>query len=99
MASNKGTRVLKIFKALDGHTIHGLSNKEIAEIVGTTAVNVVRDLEDLISEGFVERMDNGRFRFGIQVLKISKAHENEVKKVRARIDEMEQRIKRGSHID
>ena len=44
-------------------------------------------------------MDNGRFRFGIQVLKISKAHENEVKKVRARIDEMEQRIKRGSHID
>ena len=99
MPSHKGTRVLKIFKALDGHTIHGLSNKEIAEIVGTTPVNVVRDLEDLISEGFVERMDNGRFRFGIQVLKISKAHENEVKKVRARIDEMEQRIKRGSHID
>ena len=54
MASNKGTRVLKIFKALDGHTIHGLSNKVIAEIVGTTPINVARDLEDLISEGFVE---------------------------------------------
>ena len=99
MASNKGTRILKIFKALHGHTIHGLSNKEIAEIVGTNAVNVVRDIEDLISEGFVERMDNGRFRLGIQVLKISKAHENEVKKVRARIDEMEQRIQKGSHVD
>ena len=88
--------MLKIFKALDGHTIHGLSNKEIAEIVGTTPVNVVRDLEDLISEGFVERMDNGRFVHGMQVLKIAVAHQREVQKMRARLDEVEQRIVRGS---
>lgn len=95
MASNKGTRILKIFKALHGHTIHGLSNKEIAEIVGTNAVNVVRDIEDLISEGFVERTYDGRFRYGIQVLKISRSHENEFKKMRAHLDEVEQRIGRN----
>lgn len=65
MASNKGTRILKIFKALQGNAIHGLSNKEIAEIVGTSAVNVVRDLDDLIAEGLVERTHDGRFRYGI----------------------------------
>ena len=95
MASNKGLRVLKVFKALQGNTLYGLSNKEIADIVGTTPVNVVRDIEDLISEGFVERTYDGRFRYGIQVLKISRSHENEFKKMRAHLDEVEQRIGRN----
>ena len=98
MASNKGTRILKIFKALQGNAIHGLSNKEIAEIVGTSAVNVVRDLDDLIAEGLVERTHDGRFRYGIQVIKISRAHENEFKKMRTHLDEVEQRIGRGSQL-
>ena len=98
MASNKGTRILKVFKALQGNAIHGLSNKEIAEIVGTSAVNVVRDLDDLIAEGLVERTHDGRFRYGIQVIKISRAHENEFKKMRTHLDEVEQRIGRGSQL-
>ena len=97
MASNKGLRILKVFKTLQGHTLYGLSNKDIADIVGTTPVNVVRDLDDLIAEGLVERLDNGRFVHGMQVLKIAAAHQREVQKMRARLDEVEQRIERGSN--
>ena len=97
MASNKGLRILKVFKALQGHTLYGLSNKDIVDIVGTTPVNVVRDLDDLIAEGLVERLDNGRFVHGMQVLKIAVAHQREVQKMRARLDEVEQRIERGSN--
>ena len=31
MASNKGLRILKVFKTLQGHTLYGLSNKDIAD--------------------------------------------------------------------
>ena len=34
MASSKGTRVLKVFKALEAHPIIGVSNKEIADGLG-----------------------------------------------------------------
>ena len=91
-------KLLKVFKTLQGHTLYGLSNKDIADIVGTTPVNVVRDLDDLIAEGLVERTHDGRFRYGIQVIKISRAHENEFKKMRTHLDEVEQRIGRGSQL-
>ena len=44
--SKKGSRVLKVFKALEAHPIIGLSNKEIADGLGISAVHVSRDLDD-----------------------------------------------------
>ena len=44
MASNKGTRVLKVFKALEAHPIIGVSNKEIADGLGISPAYVSRDL-------------------------------------------------------
>ena len=49
--SKKGCRVLKVFKALEGHPIIGISNKEISDGLGIPPASVSRDLEDLIAEG------------------------------------------------
>lgn len=51
MATNKkGCRMLKVFKALEGHPIIGISNKEISGGLGIPPTSVSRDLEDLIAE-------------------------------------------------
>ena len=44
--SKKGSRILRVFKALEAHPIIGISNKELAEGLGLSAVHVSRDLED-----------------------------------------------------
>jgi len=50
--SKKGCRVLKVFKALEGHPIIGISNKEISDGLGIPPASVSRDLEDLIADRF-----------------------------------------------
>ena len=57
MVSKKATRVLRVFKALEAHPIIGISNKEIADGLGISPVHVSRDLEDLIAEGLVVKLD------------------------------------------
>ncbi|STZ83017.1 phage associated protein [Bergeriella denitrificans] len=57
MASSKGIRILKVFKALEAHPIIGISNKEISDGLGIPASYVSRDLDDLISEGLVVKLD------------------------------------------
>ncbi|PJO78213.1 DNA-binding protein [Neisseria brasiliensis] len=71
MASEKGTRLLKVFKALEAHPIIGISNKEISDGLGISPVHVSRDLEDLIAEGLVTRLDNGNFAYSIKTLQIA----------------------------
>lgn len=51
--SKKGSRILRVYKALEAHPIIGISNKELAEGLGLSAVHVSRDLEDLIAEGWL----------------------------------------------
>ena len=68
MASSKGTRVLKVLKALKGQSFSGISNKELAENLGVSPAQISRDLDDLMSEGLVMKLDNGRFAHSIQML-------------------------------
>ena len=92
MASNKGLRVLKVFKALQGHTLYGLSNKEIADIVGTNPVNVVRDLDDLIAEGLVVKLDNGNFAYSIKTLQIAERFRRQHERLQSKIAEVGKRV-------
>ena len=54
-------RSWRIFDLLSGRYFDGMSNKELAEAVGTSAVNISRDLATLESIGMAHRMDNGRW--------------------------------------
>ena len=96
MASGKGARLLKVFKALEAHPIIGISNKEIAEGLGLSPAYVSRDLDDLIAEGLAIKLDNGRFAHSVQMLQIAQAYSNQVARLQAQINETNQRIAAGA---
>lgn len=91
MASNKGSRVLKVFKALEAHPIIGLSNKELADGLGLTATQVSRDLDDLIAEGLAVRLDNGNFAYSIKTLQIAERFRQQHERLAARLKEIQDR--------
>lgn len=90
-------RGLKVFKALKGRSLHGLSNKEIALAIGDSEVNVCRAMPALIDEGLVQRLESGRYAPGMQLLYIAQAFSNEMAAGQARIAELNQRVLAGSH--
>lgn len=96
MASSKGTRVLKVLKALKGQSFSGISNKELAENLGVSPAQISRDLDDLMTEGLVMKLDNGRFAHSIQMLQIAQAYSNQVARLQEQISETNQRIMAGT---
>lgn len=90
--SKKGSRVLKVFKALEAHPIIGLSNKEIADGLGLTATQVSRDLDDLIAEGLAVKLENGNFAYSIKTLQIAERFRQQQERLTARLIELNDRI-------
>lgn len=94
---NGTQRALRIISALKGRTFSGVSNKELAEAIGDSAVNVSRTLKVLIEEGFVVKLtETGRFALSMRVLQIAEAHCRETEKIQARMTEINQRTHAGS---
>ena len=96
MASIKGCRLLKVLKALKGQAVTGISNKDIADVLGLSPVDVSRDLEDLIEEGLAIKLDNGRFAHSVQMIQIAQAYATQIARIQGQITEMNQRIAAGS---
>ncbi|HFC8543218.1 TPA: DNA-binding protein [Neisseria weaveri] len=90
--SAKGVRLLKVFKALEAHPIIGISNKEISDGLGISPVYVSRDLDDLISEGLVVKLDNGNFAYSVKTLQIAERFRQQQERLTTRLKELEQRI-------
>lgn len=89
--SKKGSRVLKVFKALEAHPIIGISNKEISDGLGLSPTQVSRDLDDLIAEGLAVRLDNGNFAYGMKTLQISERFRRQQEDLERRLAEVLQR--------
>ncbi|MNV98590.1 IclR helix-turn-helix domain protein [compost metagenome] len=96
-ASSAG-RVLRVLKALKGHTITGLSNAELAQMAGDSPSNVTRAMQVLIEEGLAVKLDNGRFAHSIVMLQIAQAHAEHMAGVNRRMNEINQRVAAGSQI-
>ena len=94
--SKKGSRLLKVFKALEAHPLIGISNKEIAEGLGISPVHVSRDLEDLINEGLVEKLDTGNFAYSIKTLQIAERFRKQQEQLNKRLAETGNRVDAGS---
>ena len=92
MASSKGTRVLRVFKALEAHPIIGISNKEISDGLGISPVHVSRDLEDLMAEGLVVRLENGNFAYSIKTLQIAERFRRQHERLQSKIAEVGKRV-------
>ena len=95
----KGTsarRALRVLALLKGHTLNGLSNGEIAKALDETPVNITRALDVLTDEGFVTKLDSGRYAHSITTLQIAQAHANEMDRATCRIQEINQRVMSGA---
>lgn len=90
--SNKGTRILQVFKALHNHPLIGVSNKEIADSLGVSAVHVSRDLADLMTEGLVQKLDNGNYAYSVKTLQIAENYRKQNERLKARLDEMNRNV-------
>lgn len=86
-------RAVRALFILQGHVVDGLRLKQIAEALGTSMPNALRDLETLADEGLAERIPGREesWRLTPKIVQISRATEEEFARHRARLDELEHR--------
>lgn len=94
--NDSALRVLRVLKALKGHSLHGLANGELATALGESPANITRYMATLIEAGLATKLDSGRFAPGMQLLQIAQAHANEMANAQNRINEINQRVLAGS---
>lgn len=94
--SDSGGRVLRVLKALKGHSLTGLSNGELAKALNESPATINRCLNTLIEQGLATRLDTGRFAPGVALLQIAVAHAQEMDRAQMRINEMNQRVLAGA---
>lgn len=90
-------RALRLIFALQGHAFDGLRLKQLADSINATPSTVLRDLEVLADEGIAERIA-GRdeyWRLSPRLIQLARAHEQELARVRQRLEETEQRYSRN----
>ncbi|WP_338457654.1 hypothetical protein ACPUBP_14325 [Methylococcus capsulatus] len=93
----KGSRrMLRLIALLGGHEVDGLRNKQIGTALGIDPPMVTRDMADMESEGFAERVPGREeaWRLGPKAIQIFRAHTLELERKRARLEETEQRYSR-----
>ena len=62
-------RVFEITRLLYENHVNGLSNKELAQRIGTSEVNICRDLAVFEQYKWVGRSESGRWRISGQIIK------------------------------
>ena len=89
---NAVARALKILELLAGHFADGLSNKEIAEALDTSAVNASRDMALLGELGWAKKMDTGRWVLSVKQLAIARSYAQQLDNLQSRMAETERNI-------
>ncbi|MBL4838409.1 MAG: helix-turn-helix domain-containing protein [Kordiimonadaceae bacterium] len=90
--SNSGGRVLRVMAALQGRTLSGVSNGELAKALGESTATINRCCNTLIAEGYAQKLDNGNFCLSIKLLQIAQAHSTEFARMQDRMGEINQRV-------
>lgn len=88
-------KVLRVIKALRGHSLSGVSIKELSEQLGEPASQVHRALQTLIDEGFAQQLDDGSYALGNIMVSISHCHAQEIDRAQSRVSEHIQRVFAG----
>jgi DNA-binding IclR family transcriptional regulator len=89
-------RALRVLKMLKGHTMTGISNKELIAGLGMNAVNVSRALSDLEAEGLATKLENGRWAHSVAMLQIATAHSSHMANLADRMSEINRRVAVGA---
>ena len=89
---NSAQRALRVIKVLQNNSFVGLSNKDIAQALNESPTNISRTLDVLKNEGFVIKLESGKFAFSSLFAQIAMRHAANMDKARAQINEMKQRL-------
>ena len=89
-------RAFALVFALQGHVVEGVRLKQLADATRSTPSTTLRDLRTLADLGIAERIPGREecWRLSPRLIQLSRAHEQELLRLRARLDEMEQRYSR-----
>ncbi|ERL56166.1 IclR family transcriptional regulator [Psychrobacter aquaticus] len=90
--ANATKRALKVIKAMRSATFSGISVTELAKTIDTSAANICRDLDDLVSEGMAEKRDDGRYQLSVAMLQIATAYQTDYNRMSSRLAEINNRI-------
>lgn len=94
--SESQQKTLAIMIRLAGHEKTGLAPGEIAKATGIPNSNVTRALANLRIAGLAEQVPGmeGRWRLGPKLIQIGLAYTRAIERLRAEVDELEQRYTR-----
>jgi DNA-binding IclR family transcriptional regulator len=90
-------RALALLWALQGHAFDGLRLKQVAEALKVAPPMALRDLELLAEEGVAERIPGREecWRLTPKLIQLARAHDDELRRVRARVDDIDRRYTRA----
>lgn len=85
-------RILKMLKFLRGNEFTGVAPAELAKAMGISAALVTRDLDNLQTAGFAERIEEtSRWRLGPELIKTALAFTDHIEYQQRRMTEIKQR--------
>lgn len=89
-------RAVRLQFILQGHTMDGLRLTQIAEALQTSMATALRDLQMLADEGIAERIPGREdcWRLTPKLIQLSRAHDVEMQRYRARLEEIDNRYTR-----
>lgn len=86
----------KIVELLAARFFDGMTNKELADAVGTSAVNVCRDLATLEAIGYARKQENGRWALTSRPLAVMQSYTNHSQNLQNRMAETSRNIFSGA---
>lgn len=87
----------RIVELLAGRFFDGMTNKDLAAAVGTSAVNMCRDLATLENLGYVRKLENGCWGLTTKPLIIMKRYANHYESLQERMAETNRNIFAGAN--
>ncbi|WP_028489011.1 helix-turn-helix domain-containing protein [Thiothrix lacustris] len=90
-------RALRVLDVLKGHSLTGLTNKQITEATGYFSSGVSLSLNTLAAAGFVTQLETGRWAHSIKFLQMAQAHADHISRMQGRINEYNARVIAGAH--
>lgn len=93
--NNAQQRICDVLVLLAGNELEGLAQSALAKAVKSSDSRMFNDLRNLAHAGLVEQLENGKWRLGPRIVQIALAHQTGLARIKARVDEIDQRYSRA----
>lgn len=90
------TRCIKLMNVLVPHIVSGLSVTELAHKTGFQAAVVCRDMEELKSVGWAQKLETGRWALTTKPIALAAACDLALKTARERQDDFKRNVTAGA---